>query len=230
VIDILLVAAFHPELAALRPLLGDKLRGRIGSFEVAAKAIGIGLAAAAVGTTSRLETLRPRAVVLLGTCGVYPNASLGGVGSRTWTLQDVAVARKIKLVEPAVEEKRAQYPEPMSVVSEADGVMGRAIAGNRARIVDVATTLAITTDDTLASSLAPSTGCQVEHMEAFAVAAACASFGVPFAAALGVANVVGSSAREQWRLHHGVAGDAAVRLVVGWINDGALGLPALAPR
>src|SRR5205085_9850566 len=50
--DILLAAAFHPELAALRPILGDKMVGTIGAVEVAAKAVGIGLAASAVGTAA----------------------------------------------------------------------------------------------------------------------------------------------------------------------------------
>ena len=45
-LDLLLVAAFHPEVAGLRATLGDSLQGRVGGLSVAAKVIGIGLPAA----------------------------------------------------------------------------------------------------------------------------------------------------------------------------------------
>jgi nucleoside phosphorylase len=217
-IDLLLVAAFHPELAALRGTLGDAFEARIGGLDVAANVVGIGLPGAAVGLASRLEALKPRGVVMLGTCGVYPGAAVA-VGR-------VAVARNVRLVEPAAVEKRAAFPDPMSLLHAGNAPMCGAIAAVGAHAVDVANTLAITTDDALAARIAHETRCAVEHLEAFGAASACAAFGVPFTAALGVANVVGSKARDEWRANHRSAADAAVAVVLAWLRAGAPGLPA----
>ena len=51
------------------------------------------------------------------------------------------------------------------------------------------------------------------------VAAACAARGIPFGAALGVANYVGARAREEWRAHHRTAAAAAVDAVLRCIDD-----------
>jgi futalosine hydrolase len=221
--DVLLLAAFPPELAALRPALGEAMRAPIGRLDVIARTLGVGIAASAAATASRLEAMRPRGVVLLGTCGAYPIASNGA----SLEVGDVAIARKIRLVEPAVLEGRAAFPEPMSVEAQAEGTMlaGLSSAGAGGRAVDVATVLGVTTDDAMAEALARGARCDVEHLEAFAVAAACAAAGVPFAAALGVANVVGSQGREQWRKNHRAASDAAVALTLAWLRAGGLGLP-----
>lgn len=213
--DLLVVAAFPPELAALRPRLGDTLDGAIGGRDVAARAVGIGLPGAAVGTALALASLRPRAVVLVGTCGVYAR-SKGEL-----PLLGVAVARRVRLVEPAEIEGRVAFPDPMSLVCDVDARIALALASHGGVSADVATTLGVTTDDALAARIAAASSTAVEHLEAFAVARACASLGVPFAAALGVANVVGATARDEWRTHHRAAGDAAVGLVVRWLEAGA---------
>ena len=235
-LDVLLLAAFHPELAALRPHLAasaDGLAGRIGGLEVAARAVGIGLPAAAVGAAARVATMTPRAVVLVGTCGAYPGRAPGEGPA----IRDVVIARRVRLVEPAVVEGRAAFPDPMSLVTEASTPISAALAAPASRAggradeasvahADVATTLAVTTDDALATRIARETGCDAEHLEAYAVAVACGAQGVPFAAALGVANVVGARARDEWRVNHRVAADAAIALVLAWLAAGAPGLPA----
>jgi nucleoside phosphorylase len=90
--------------------------------------------------------------------------------------------------------------------------------------VAVATTLAITIDDAVAETLSQSVDADVEHLEAFGVAAACARRGVAFGAVLGVSNIVGSTARAEWRAHHESAGHGAAAVVAKWIASGALGL------
>jgi nucleoside phosphorylase len=209
--DVLLISAFHPELAPLRAVLGDALTGQIGAATVLAKAVGIGVPNAAVGLASRIEAIAPRACVFVGTCGAYPEAS--------HPLDSVVVSRRIRLVDPAVIEGRAAFPDPMSTVLDANAPLVSAIAAHGARPVDVATTLAITTDDALAERIAQATGCEAEHLEAHAVATACAAFGVPFAAILGVANVVGARARDEWRTHHRSASEAAARVAVAWLQS-----------
>ena len=224
-----MVAAFHPELAFLQGTLADASRqtsqtsqtspAPSGPFHVVAKAVGIGMPNAAVGTASRLAVLRPRAIVLIGTCGAYAGAG--------FAIGDVAIATKVKLVDPAACEGRAAIPAPMPVSLDGDATLAAALAstsGGRARAATVATTLAVTTDDALAARLARDSASHVEHLEAFAVATACSAFGVPFIAALGVANVVGTSAREQWRANHRATAEAAARVVLAWLESGAPGL------
>jgi hypothetical protein len=155
---------------------------------------------------------------MVGTCGVYEaSASALPIGR-------VAIARAVRLVGPAVIEGRAAIPAPMASACEADARIAGALVARGAVAADVATTLAITTDDALAARVASSSACAVEHLEAFAVARACAAASVPFAVALGVANVVGSTARDEWRANHRAAGDAAADIVLGWIAAGAEGL------
>jgi nucleoside phosphorylase len=218
--DLLVLAAFPPELAPLRAALGEGLRHPFGGHDVAAESVGIGLATAAAGAAARIAALQPRGVVLVGTCGAYAVTApvpLGGV----------AVARRIVLAEPAVARGEAAYPEPMSTELLADRALGESLVAHGGAVVDVATTLAVTTDDALAAQLAGFTSCQVEHLEAYGVAAACAARGVPFVAALGVANGVGARGREEWRQNHRAASAAAIAVLLGWMRSGA---PGLAPR
>ncbi|MGH7440527.1 MAG: hypothetical protein ACRENE_32965 [Polyangiaceae bacterium] len=216
--DLLVVAAFHPELAPLCALLGDggspgfagrPAAGRIGTTDVRTAAIGIGLSQASVGASLSLVEARPAAVVLVGTCGAYP-----GTGLR---VGDVTVARRVLLVEPAAVDGAAEFPTPMSTATDADETMRTALASSGAVAVDVATTLAVTVNDDLATRIARATGAAAEHLEAHGVATACATLGVPLAIVLGVANVVGSRAREEWKQNHHAASRAAIGVVKAWL-------------
>jgi futalosine hydrolase len=209
-LDVLVVAAFYPELAALRAVLGDALRGHVGRAAVAARVVGIGLPVAAAGCAMHLGELKPRLVIAIGTCGAYPDAGL--------SIGEVVVARRVRLVDPSELRGLSQFPEPMSIVGDADASMSDAIAlASGARPVDVATTLAITVDDATAARIARATGAQVEHLEAHAVATACAARGVPFAAILAVANFVGARARDEWLVHHREAARAAAEAALKWL-------------
>ncbi len=216
--DLLVVAAFAPELAGFEALVAGV------TLEVASGPVGIGLVAAASGTAERLVELArlrdrgglPRGVVLVGTCGAYPESGL--------SVGDVISGRDVLLCEPSVVEGRAAFPDPMPVRLGAHPSMRDALALGGARLADIATTLAVTTDDALAARLAAHAA--VEHLEAFAVATASAAKRVPFCAVLGVANPVGSKGRAEWRAHHDAAGRAAAGHVARWIRDGAVGLPA----
>lgn len=223
--DVLVVGAFAPELAPFREALGDAMRARLGGVRVEARAAGIGVAAASVGAAMHLGEVRPRAVVAVGTCGAYAAAGDGG-----WSIGEVAVGRRATLVDAAAIAGGAQFPEPMSLVAEASAPMAAAIArASGLREAYVATLLAITVDDAQAARVAGATGAHVEHMESFGIAAACAARGVPWCAVLGVANVVGSRARAEWRLHHREAAARAARAVLVWIEAGAPGLAGVSP-
>jgi nucleoside phosphorylase len=164
----------------------------------------------------RLGEVRPRAVVMMGTCGSYASAALN-VG-------DAVVSRRIVLVDPSALAGSSQFPEPMSMAIDGHPGLAKGLGGAGARQAAVATTLAITVDDSTASRIAQATGAQVEHLEAYGVATACAARGIQFVAALGVANTVGSLGREQWRVHHRQAAEAVTRVVLDWLRKGGAGL------
>ncbi len=212
---VLCVSAHLPELSGLRPLLGGGLSGTAGSVEVKARTVGIGVVAAAAGTASVLSEVAPAAIVFVGTCGAYAGRGLA--------IGDVVVARRTCLVSTAVIDGRAATPTPMRIDHESGERLSDALARYGGRKVDVATTLAITTDDALSTRVAEGSGCDVEHLEAFAVADASTTAGVPWAVVLGVANLVGSGARVEWQMNHRRAGEAAGACVLRWLESGAPG-------
>jgi nucleoside phosphorylase len=214
------MAAFEPELAALRATLGPRLA--VGDVALTARTVGIGLAAAALGASAQLRAALPRAAVLVGTCGAYARDERAAPA-----IGDVVVASAIRLMDAGALSRVSEFPPLLATSCAIDERLGAGIAGDRLRRVQVATTLAITVDDA-AAKVVGRAGAEVEHLEAFSVALACADVGVAFAAVLGVANIVGSKAREQWRENHVRAAEAAATEVVRWLQSGAVGLAPVA--
>jgi len=214
--DILVVAAFDPELEPLRRVLGARFRARVGELDVAARAVGIGLPDAAVGAAGHLAAVTAPVVVMLGTCGAYAGSPLA--------LESVVASRRIQLADALALGGGAQYPASMRTAIDSDPALAAAMVALGALPADVAATLAITVDDGAAASLRDRTGAWVEHLEAFAVATACQRAGRRFVAVLGVANVVGSRARDEWKAHNVAASSAAAAVVAAWLHAGAPGV------
>ncbi len=181
----LFIAAFDPELAALDAGLPRA-------------AIGVGLVEASLGMARTIAAHRPARVVLVGTAGAYPNSQLA--------IGDVVVAERVVLASPS----GALVLAMPSAVN-----LDRNLASSfDARLVVVATTLAITTEDAIAAQLERDHSADVEHLEAFAVARACAIANVPLAIVLGIANIVGSSGRAEWTANHIKASAAACAVAI----------------
>jgi nucleoside phosphorylase len=199
-------------------------------MDVVTSAVGIGLSAAAVGTARVIEVVRPRVVVLVGTCGAYPHVDAPALrADGGLAIGDVAVARRVRLVDGAWAHHWAAFPEAMNVLAETTPSLAQAFVTHGGRMCDVATTLGVTTDDATALRIARESGCATEHMEAHGVATACAAAGVAFGAVLGVANMVGGRAREEWRAHHRDASSRAIDVVTRWLQAGAVGTDVEAP-
>ncbi|MBK7397499.1 MAG: hypothetical protein IPJ34_14695 [Myxococcales bacterium] len=216
-VDLLVLAAYAPELAGMRRLLGDNLYGNVSGVIVSCKAVGVGLPNAVAGTVLRVMQLRPRAVVLVGTAGYYPGSSV--------SLNEAVVVRRTQLVDPIEVEGRGAMPDPMPKNADANPMLSLGLMGGRPPTLDVANTLVVTTDDPLAHRIHAATGCALENLEAFGIANACALHAVPFAAVLGVSNKVGSTGRDEWRAHHKTAAQFACEIVLRWLTAGAMGLP-----
>jgi nucleoside phosphorylase len=218
--DVLIVAAHVPEMAGLRPWLSDSLIGQIRGLNVRGKAIGMGMAAAGPAAARGILAVKPRAVLLVGSCGVYPNLP-------RFRPHDVVVATRVQLISHAVSAGRSEFPGPMHTGLDCDPLLAAGVAAVGARVfpAPIACTLAQTVDDTLAGAVHPATGCEAENLEAFAVAQACKAAEVPFTAVLGVSNIVGSTGAQDWRQFQRAAVNAAAEAVVAWIQRGAQGLP-----
>ena len=171
-------------VAATREELGD----------LPGETLGLGAVSAAARTATLIAMDRPDGVVLLGSCGGYPCGP---------TIGEAVVARRVGLSSGVSAMGLGYVPaSPEPVLCDAH-LVGRLPI----RRVDVLTVHAITTDPVLAQRL--SDGWDVEHLEAFGAARACAMAGVPFSAVLGVASEVGPDAHTHWLLHRQDALNAA---------------------
>ena len=163
-------------VAATREELGD----------LPGETLGLGAVNAAARAATLITQDRPDGVVLLGSCGSYP----GGP-----TIGEAVIARRVGLSSGVAAMGLGYVPSPPEAVSCDEQLVER-LPHKR---VDALTVHAITTDPVLAQRL--SDGWDVEHLEAFGVARACAVAGVPFSAVLGVASEVGPDAHTHWLLH-----------------------------
>lgn len=217
-LDVLIAAAHPSELEGLREALGRSLSARVRDLRVAANTVGVGVPAAALGAMRILREQRPRALVLLGSCGSYTRAPL----------LTAAVPNTLQLVDAAVLAGQAAFPGPMPVRAQAHRALSAGIAKCAGRGVlrgPLATTSGITTSDALARKIAAKSQCAVENLEGVAVGLACESEGVPFAALLVTTNVVGKHGRKQWLANHAAAAERGAEIVLAWIQKGAPGLP-----
>ncbi len=95
--DLLILAAYAPELVGLRETLGTGLAGVVHGVRVVCATVGVGLPAAGAGTMRHLREARPRAVILLGSCGAYPRRpapeEMLTIAPLPWAIIGLAAAR-----------------------------------------------------------------------------------------------------------------------------------------
>jgi purine-nucleoside phosphorylase len=167
--------------------------------------LGVGVVPAGIAAARLLARERPDAMVLVGTAGAYPGGPAIGtvVAAARIGLGSAAGALGLGYVPLA--------PPPLDTD-----------AGLRVRLalpeVTVASLVAISTDPGLAARLGADW--QVEHMEAYGVASACAAEGVAFVAVLGITNRVGPGAHAEWRANRDACQAAAVAAVARLLSDG----------
>jgi nucleoside phosphorylase len=200
----LVLSAWEPEVAPLRRLLRAAKPAR---SDVALAAVGVGTVDAAVGAATAIARANPRRVIFVGTAGVYPSAA------RVHAIGTAALAGELRLVSTATLRGDAYHPAPLVATATTNAPLRAALArGDGVPTATVACPLAITQTAALARRIA-ATGAALETLEAFAVARAAAAAGLPFAAVLGVSNVVGPRAHAEWRANHLAASRGACHVV-----------------
>ena len=207
----LVVSAWRPELAHLRARLLD-LPARV-RRRVILSTIGVGLVEAAIATTHLLVKHRPDAVLLVGTAGVYP-------GHRpALALGNAAVARRIRLLPPILAGGHAFLPARVATESRASPALARTLClATGLPRGDIACPLAITASAKAGTAAAQLSGCALENLEAFAVARAAATAGIPFAAILGIANHVGPAGHREWKANARAAAAAACDALLAFLE------------
>lgn len=218
--DILIVASHAPDLAGMRAALGERLSQPVGQLKVTAKVVGLGVAVAGSGTARGVAAVQPRLVLHVGTCGVYP-------GLPQYRPLDLIVPSAVRLLDHAVLAQKSAFPDPMQTTIDYHPVLGAALASAHPRAARprIATTMALTIDDTVAGAVYAASGCEAENLEAFAIASACKAADVPFISVLGVTHIVGSTGRKDWEQFQRDAVNAAAGAVTNWLHGGAPGLP-----
>jgi nucleoside phosphorylase len=206
----LVVSAFEPEIAPLRPLLADRR-------DVQADPVGIGAIDAAVGAARAIAAARASRVIFVGTAGIYPHGTLTAAA-----IGAAAIAGELNSVSTAALRGDGYLPELVVVRARSSETLVAALAaGGRGRVrhpLGVACPMAITRSAKLARQIAGATGATLENLEAFAVCRAADAAGIPFAAVLGVANRVGPAGHREWLEHHRAASRAACRLVARFLK------------
>ena len=157
-------------------------------------ALGVGPLRAAAAMARSLARARPRAVLLVGSAGAYPGGPPVGA---------VVSGGRLGWCDGASAVGAAYTPLPPPPL-QADADLSARLGLTAAAVLTVP---AITTDPAMVAALAHSAGgpWAVEHLEATAVALACAAAGVPFACALGIANRVGPDAHAEWKANRAAA-------------------------
>ncbi len=176
--------------------------------EVATFALGVGMLAAGVRMAELLKEAHargalPARVLLVGTAGAYPD----GEGTPQVANGTVVTASSVALGSASAASGRGYVPlppAPVNLTPVADLPPAR-----------VACCTAITTDATSARALGATW--QVEHMELFGVAHACARAGVPVTALLGITNVVGPEAHTQWKANRATVEAATREAARAWL-------------
>ncbi len=172
------------------------------------RTVGIGPVVAAATAAHIISSLRPDGVVMVGTAGSYANGPPIG---------QACVSRRVGLADGAAVMGLGYVPRPPAPIPCDPRLLDRAVALPK---VDVLTTGGVSTDPLLAERMADTW--QVEHLEAYGVAAACAAVGIPFIAILGIANVVGPDAHAQWLTNRNAAQDAARDAALALLEGHAL--------
>jgi len=210
------LSAWRPELAELRRLL----KSRPCRAHVVARAAGVGLVEAAVGATAAVAEVRPDAVVFVGTAGSYPNRRSELARAR------VVAARRLVLWADGVVSGAAYLPPALPATQKTTLALRRIATATGLRTADVASPIGITCRPAPPRRDARSPTCDVENLEAFAVARAATASGLPFAIILGISNPVGPSGHAAWRRNATRAAAAACRAALALIERATQRAPA----
>lgn len=202
----LILSAWAPELDAFKATLPSLRRDRARTFSI--MEIGVGLVAAAVGTTVAIAKTRPDAVLLIGTAGWLKGKD------RAPKLGTAHVIDRAAIPPDLSNGIYAYLPTLIHGEFPCDPNLTTLFRQGSHPPFSVVCPLGITKSRVAARNLLRSTNAQLENLEAYAVVAAAKKAQIPCAAILGIANHVGPEGHRQWKTHGKQAAAAACELAV----------------
>ena len=161
--------------------------GNISDRAVVTHTLGVGIVEAALSLSDTSLTRPWSSVWLLGTAGAY--------GSDGLEIGSVVAADRHVWVPQAGGSHAGYLPAPVPTIAEPSLPP---VDFGALPMVGCATTPTVTTDPNLAGAIARDHDVAVEHLEAFAIARWCETRHIPFAAVLGISNIVGPDAHQEW--------------------------------
>ncbi|MCS6856588.1 MAG: hypothetical protein NZM37_02640 [Sandaracinaceae bacterium] len=218
--DVLLVAASAPDFIGFCGHLGERIEGSLRGLSIRSKLIGFGGIHAASATSRGILATQPRAVIFVGTAGLYP----GPVSAEPC---EVVVATEVVTIDVGVLHGHAEWPFGVHRNLKAHPAIVGGFLSVRPHLktMRVGSPAAFTRNDGLARLIASQGNVELENTEAYGVALAAASSSCPFACVLGISHLVGSTAHiDQPRFHRGAV-ERVAELVIAWLELAAPGLP-----
>jgi futalosine hydrolase len=182
-------------------LLVSAVREELG--ELSGYPVGVGVVQAAVAATTLIREHAPDGVVMMGTAGAYPSGPEVGAA---------VVAERVGQAQGLSVMGLGYTPRPHAPIPADQRLLARFDVPR----VGVLSVDAISTDATLARRLADDW--QVEQLEAFGVAYACAAAGVPFTMVFGITHRAGPEAHLHWLTNRALARQAAQAAVSTFIG------------
>ncbi len=218
--DVLIVAPATPDLRAVVRGLGGEFSGKIGNLNVSTAPVGVGLVSAAAGASKRIFSRQPRAIVMIGTCGLF----LDVPGARP---MELVVPTDVILCERLVLQQRAEFPGVMTtrISTHAPLAAGLANTHSEARRAAIGSAIAELRCEEISSSGSQHFQCVGINTEVFGIAQAAHLAGIPFASALVATHLLGPTAGPDRSRFRSEALNSLGELVLGWLHAGAPGLP-----
>lgn len=157
-----------------------------------ASTLGVGYLEAGIRTVQLLHQYEGISHVLFtGTAGLYPGNSRLNIG-------DLVSCESVILADPGVAEGHSTFAEPL----KKDFLHASQQPLPELLTAKVATLIALTLAESLTAKLSLYHGCELEHMELYGMALACAQANIPWNAVLGITNAVGPEGSLLWKKNH----------------------------
>lgn len=171
--------------------------------------VGVGYHEAAVQLNALLqENSEIKDVLFTGSAGIYADIDSINIG-------DACACKETILFDAAAESGSSAYA--LSLKSDP---LNATLTWNRDLYhAKVATGLSMTKNDQLASKIATNRGVELENMELYGIARMCEERSIPWNAAIGVTNQVGSQGHIQWRNNFKEVARKCCHLVHNYLKD-----------
>lgn len=209
-----IVSAFDKEI---EPLISEleavEVEGShwiVPSRKLVIAAVGVGYLEAAIGLEKLLVKYpETTGVLFTGSAGVYPGVS-------SVTIGELVVCKDTMLCDGTAELGLGLY----ATIMEKGPYFSSLPMTQSLKSARVATLLALTKDNQLATTIQRNSEAELENMELFGIAQVCEQRSLPWNALVGITNTVGEEGHVQWKQNYRKVAQLAGRELIKLIKVG----------